>query len=315
MAAAKSSRRFYQNGRVSTELGGPVTRSVFQHTGGLLAQRTSGAEASLSLMAVETSNTVMMALEHAGNTQYRYTPYGQRTALGNSKNPLGFNGEQLDPVTGCYPLGNGYRLFSPTRQQMCSPDSESPFGKGWLNAYGYCTGDPINNIDPTGHFPLSRLLTPALFTSGIATLGTLIAGVWVKDPKTRDILLITSGVFSLVSMALVAGPYVHYRAVASRLRNRVRHLENKLRHLENTAPSNRTPQVPASTTQPQIPSGVNESVYFSSRADEVALPHLKTPPSAFSQTRRNTYNYSAQERRPSSAGSDSLSMRGFRQHT
>jgi hypothetical protein len=31
------------------------------------------------------------------------------------------------------------------------PDSWSPFGKGGLNAYGYCVGDPVNRSDTTGH--------------------------------------------------------------------------------------------------------------------------------------------------------------------
>ncbi|WP_147458691.1 RHS repeat-associated core domain-containing protein, partial [Pseudomonas savastanoi] len=32
-----------------------------------------------------------------------------------------------------------------------SPDSLSPFGKGGMNAYAYCAGDPVNRSDPTGH--------------------------------------------------------------------------------------------------------------------------------------------------------------------
>ncbi len=27
----------------------------------------------------------------------------------------------------------------------------SPFGKGGMNAYAYCAGDPVNRSDPTGH--------------------------------------------------------------------------------------------------------------------------------------------------------------------
>lgn len=33
------------------------------------------------------------------------------------------------------------------------PDTMSPFGKGGVNAYAYCQGDPVNYQDPTGHIP------------------------------------------------------------------------------------------------------------------------------------------------------------------
>jgi RHS repeat-associated protein len=65
---------------------------------------------------------------------------------------LGFNGQRAEPVTGHYLLGNGYRAFNPVLMRFNSPDSLSPFGKGGVNAYGYCQGNPINRSDPTGHF-------------------------------------------------------------------------------------------------------------------------------------------------------------------
>ncbi|WP_082056719.1 RHS repeat-associated core domain-containing protein [Pseudomonas sp. 10-1B] len=77
-----------------------------------------------------------------------YTPYGYAAA---GKGRIGFNGEFRDPVSSCYPLGNGYRLYSPTQGRFCSPDNVSPFGRGGINAYAYCQGDPINRVDRDGH--------------------------------------------------------------------------------------------------------------------------------------------------------------------
>ena len=44
---------------------------------------------------------------------------------------VGYTGAYQDPVTGGYPLGNGYRMYLPELMRFNSPDSWSPFSKGW----------------------------------------------------------------------------------------------------------------------------------------------------------------------------------------
>ncbi|XDR22419.1 RHS repeat-associated core domain-containing protein [Pseudomonas putida] len=77
-----------------------------------------------------------------------YLPYGflrdREGAL------LCFAAQPLDLLTGCYHLGNGYRAYNPVLMRFHAQDSHSPFGKGGLNAYAYCGGDPVNRHDPTG---------------------------------------------------------------------------------------------------------------------------------------------------------------------
>lgn len=77
-----------------------------------------------------------------------YTVYGYMASreLGG----LGFQGQWLNDLTHSYPLGNGYRLYSPSLMRFLSQDALSPFDKGGLNAYAYCEGDPVNRSDPTG---------------------------------------------------------------------------------------------------------------------------------------------------------------------
>jgi len=77
-----------------------------------------------------------------------YTAYGHHSGMLGLL--LGFSGEPKNAVLHAYALGNGHRFYSPILMRFCSADGLSPFGKGGLNAYCYCEGDPINNVDPTG---------------------------------------------------------------------------------------------------------------------------------------------------------------------
>lgn len=182
MAAPIKTRRFYQEDRVSTELHSAVAHSIFQYKGGLLAQRTAGAEVSSSIMVVSNTNTVMSELGHAGLEQYPYTPYGRRPAHSERNNPMAFNGEQLDSVTGCYLLGNGYRLFSPTLKRFYSPDNLSPFEEGGLSTYAYCAGDPVNRTDPTGH----AVTLPGLILVFAGSIMTAVGGGFLMEGGMRN---------------------------------------------------------------------------------------------------------------------------------
>lgn len=72
--------------------------------------------------------------------------------MSNNISAIGFNSEYLDSALDSYHLGNGYRAYNPTIMQFTAPDDMSPFGAGGINPYMYCSCDPINNTDPTGHF-------------------------------------------------------------------------------------------------------------------------------------------------------------------
>lgn len=85
-----------------------------------------------------------------------YTAYGY-----SQKEPaaaLGFNGERKDELLQAYALGNGYRFYCPALLRFFSPDVLSPFGKGGVNTYSYCQGDPVNRLDPTGGIGTLRRL-------------------------------------------------------------------------------------------------------------------------------------------------------------
>ncbi|WP_205704447.1 RHS repeat-associated core domain-containing protein [Burkholderia stabilis] len=110
-------------------------------------QQHDGAVATTLLATDQQRSLLRVRYSATQSDPLSYTPYGYR-ALG--RDLLGFNGEYMDPVTGYYLLGNGYRYFNPVLMYFHSPDSFSPFGKGGLNAYCYVEGDPVNFTDPTG---------------------------------------------------------------------------------------------------------------------------------------------------------------------
>ena len=106
--------------------------------------------------------------------QQSYTPYGV-----GAESDIGFNGQWKDPVTGWYHLGNGYRVYNPAMKRFHSPDPWSPFTSGEINSYAYCLGDPINRVDPSGHFSVFgvRFGWKRLIMAGIAITASVLVGV------------------------------------------------------------------------------------------------------------------------------------------
>ncbi|MCU1763733.1 type IV secretion protein Rhs [Pseudomonas sp. 14P_8.1_Bac3] len=165
-----ATRRFYQKGRHSNEIRGARKRTLLRSAGVLLGQDRQGSDAAIRLFGVDQQHSVLAETLSGQRRHFAYSPYGHRAAPGSP----GFSGEQLDPQTGLYLLGNGYRGYSPTLMRFISPDSVGPFAAGGLNPYAYCAGDPINRIDPTGHFweaILSGVLSVVGIVASVLTLG------------------------------------------------------------------------------------------------------------------------------------------------
>lgn len=80
-----------------------------------------------------------------------YSPHG--FYLPQSAALLAFAGELCGALPRRYLLGNGKRAYDTGLMRFHSPDTVSPFGRGGLNAYAYCQGDPVNNVDRDGHSP------------------------------------------------------------------------------------------------------------------------------------------------------------------
>ena len=111
-----------------------------------------------ALLGIDQNGSVLRALTTSGVQAIGYTPYGHHAAARSALSLCAFNGDSPQRLTGHYLLGNGYRPFSPVLMRFTAPDSMSPFGRGGLNAYMYCSADPINGWDPTGHWTVRQIL-------------------------------------------------------------------------------------------------------------------------------------------------------------
>ncbi|MHA6130652.1 RHS repeat-associated core domain-containing protein [Pseudomonas fluorescens group sp. PF-1] len=192
--------RFYCKNRLTTEIQGAVGYSIVQHDDLLLAQQLHQQDIHDStLLATDLQRSALHTLKRNAQPQpIAYSPYGYRSAESALLSFLGFNGERPDSVTGHYLLGS-YRAFNPVLMRFNSPDSLSPFGKGGLNAYGYCMGDPINHSDRNGHSPLPNFLSN-LFQRVRNTLGI---------PKKFDQFMVNTTI-STATTEFISGPTITF---------------------------------------------------------------------------------------------------------
>ena len=154
---------FYCRDRVSTEHRDNVRLQVFEFEEAIVSfQVLQNGTPHTLLIAGDENRSTLNILNNNQRHAVAYTPYGYHLQEADTPQLLGFNGERFDPFTGYYLLGNGYRAFNPVLMRFNSPDSWSPFGKGGINAYAYCEGDPVNRVDPTGHGFWGRLFRALL---------------------------------------------------------------------------------------------------------------------------------------------------------
>ncbi len=200
-------QRFYCDRQMISEQQGSLQRTLLQAGGRLLAQRNREGDAeSVDLIVTDQQNSALNVPASAQKTDLAYSPYGHRKADLSGTELSGFTGAQPERVTGHYLLGNGYRAFNPTLMRFNSPDGLSPFGKGGLNAYAYCVGDPINRTDPTGQMSFLSFGAIAgliLSTAGIGS--AVVSGLTSESNPELSTPLMIAGIAVAVLGVGVAG--------------------------------------------------------------------------------------------------------------
>ena len=112
-----------------------------------------------------------------------YKPFGElarHEKYGGTENTAWyyFTGKPLDDETGL--MFYGARYYSPLIGRFITPDTivQSPMNPQTLNRYSYCNNNPVNFIDPTGHFWFVPFIIAAVKGAVIgATLGAATAAI------------------------------------------------------------------------------------------------------------------------------------------
>ncbi|MNM48798.1 hypothetical protein D3C81_597930 [compost metagenome] len=150
---------FYRNSELANIRQSARTTTILRNLDAPLAQYDTDAEVDIIFLATDDGGSVLNVKGQKKVESHSYTAYGRNPALPSQLTLSGFNGRHLDRLSDCYNLGEGYRPYSPSLMRFHSTDSLSPFGDGGRNPYSYCLGDPINRLDPTGHFSIFKPTT------------------------------------------------------------------------------------------------------------------------------------------------------------
>jgi RHS repeat-associated protein len=162
-------RGFFSAGQLTHEQRGETTLRPVGDAGQLLALdrlKADVRQGTATLLGCDAQGSVRVEADQTIRSR-RYTAHGGEQDVPVATDlSFGFAGERREPLTGWY-IPAGYRPYDPLLMIFLAPDSLSPFGRGGLNAYAYCAGDPVNRIDPDGHSWLTWLVAGVGLALGV----------------------------------------------------------------------------------------------------------------------------------------------------
>ena len=205
------SLRFYEGNRLSDTVHDGQHTQVL-NCRGPLGQQTPGDDTKTLLLLTDIKNSVIAENQGSDLRTAVYTAYGERSSAHALKSLVAFNGEVLDPASGWYLLGRGYRAYNPSLMRFHSPDSMSPFRPGGINCYMYCSGNPIAFSDPTGHASTKIINDPAFQYSMMGT--TLFLGIVLSIVLLNPVpIALAAGVVASAAGAATATVMTIFNAV------------------------------------------------------------------------------------------------------
>lgn len=192
-------RSFYSGAQLTHQL----------HQGEQVEMMSDGATLfALNKVAEGVQQSILLGCDGQGSVRLqagaelhsrRYSVHGADSDPAAARNTaFGYCGEQHEPLTG-WIIPDAYRPYDPVLMCFLSPDNESPFGRGGINPYTYCGGDPVNRVDPDGHSWVSWVAAAA----GVAiSLAVTVSSMGSAVPAIAA--MFTKGIISFNGILAVA---------------------------------------------------------------------------------------------------------------
>jgi RHS repeat-associated protein len=203
--------RYYRGGQVAWEDGG-ATSSSFHVAGGIpVAQSRLDAGGRQTVLLGSDAQGSIVSEAGMFLAAPAYLIYGYRPDdVGGSD--IAYAGELKEREVGWYLMAS-YRVYNPILMRFHSPDVNSPFGHGGLNAYAYVSGDPVNRVDPSGEGFMDwlPLLIGAVGTAigvglSFGTLAPAAAALWAGAAVSlSQAAAVVSTGLGVLSVATTAG--------------------------------------------------------------------------------------------------------------
>ncbi|MCO7163100.1 RHS repeat-associated core domain-containing protein [Anaerostipes hadrus] len=172
---SKTTNYYYQDGVVSYTTDGDnsqTSQNLIGTDGNILATQKYGSDHTDYLLYhkdIQGSSTSLVKEDGSADATYRYTDFGETTINGDNKaeNEVCYTGGIYDQSTGLYYLNARY--YNPEDGRFVTEDTyrgenDKPDTQ---HLYVYCANNPINHVDPSGHYAVALYTLVKVVAGGV----------------------------------------------------------------------------------------------------------------------------------------------------